>query len=335
MKLKARYWAAAFVFSLAVHAGAAAVLMRDRGDEVRIAGGDQFEIALLGNAFQDSVSAGEETAVVEPVEQPSETAEQPLRPIEQPLMPQPAAESVPQSAETAVQPVNPDQPTPVAASPAAEAPVAEPIAPETAEQVEETIAALVHVPVPTARPTQAAEAVQPVASEHKPVEPVKETAKPAEPPKREPLREQAERRQEKAPPKRQAAGNGGNAQADARKGEADGAERGSQAAAGRSGGSREAGNAAVSNYPGKVVSKLRRSLRYPSAARRDRLRGEVHIAFTVSGGGGVSGARVVRSSGSPVLDQAALETVHRAAPFPPIPDGRANWSFTVPLAFTR
>ena len=334
MKLKKRYWAAAFIFSLAVHAGAAAMLMRDGGDEVLIAGGDQFEIALLGNAFQNSVLAGEERATVEPVEQPSETAEQP---IEQPLTPRPTAEPVLQSAETAMQSVTPDQPVQLAPSPATEAPVAQPVAPGTVEQIEmeEMIAALVHVPVPTARPAQAAEAVQPVAREQKPVDPVKETAKPAEPRKREPQREQMQRKQEKAPPKRQAAGNGGNAQADARKGEADGDKGGSQAVAGRSGTSREAGNAAVSNYPGKVVSKLRRSLRYPSAARRDRLRGEVHVAFTVTGGGGVSGARVVRSSGSSVLDQAALETVRRAAPFPPIPDGRANWSFTVPLAFTR
>jgi protein TonB len=45
----------------------------------------------------------------------------------------------------------------------------------------------------------------------------------------------------------------------------------------------------------------------------------------------------VASSGSPVLDKAAVETVRRAAPFPVIPEGagRSSWPFTVPLAFTR
>jgi periplasmic protein TonB len=93
----------------------------------------------------------------------------------------------------------------------------------------------------------------------------------------------------------------------------------------------------VSNYPGQVVTRLRRALRYPAAARRDRLTGEVHVSFTVAAGGGVSGISVVRSSGSPVLDQAAIETVQRAAPFPQIPQaaGRSSWPFSVPLAFTR
>ena len=92
----------------------------------------------------------------------------------------------------------------------------------------------------------------------------------------------------------------------------------------------------MSNYPGTVYAKLRRSLRYPSEARRKRIRGEVHVRFTVSRSGGVGSIRVARSSGSSLLDNAALATVRRAAPFAEIPPaaGRSNWSFTVPLAFT-
>ena len=61
------------------------------------------------------------------------------------------------------------------------------------------------------------------------------------------------------------------------------------------------------------------------------------LRVTAPAGGGVGGVRIVRSSGSPVLDKAALETVRRAAPFPAIPEsaGRSNWPFTVPLAFAR
>jgi periplasmic protein TonB len=98
-----------------------------------------------------------------------------------------------------------------------------------------------------------------------------------------------------------------------------------------------AGNAAVSNYPGQVASRLRRSLRYPREAQRQGIRGEVHVRFTVNSGGGVGGISIARSSGSPVLDQAAIATVQRAAPFPAIPAaaGRNSWPFTVPLVFSR
>ncbi|MGE0501848.1 MAG: TonB family protein [Rhizobiaceae bacterium] len=134
---------------------------------------------------------------------------------------------------------------------------------------------------------------------------------------------------------RSKAGSGGNNAGDARRGAADGEASGTTAAAGKKGKTSTAGNASVSNYPGKVVSKLRRALRYPAEARAKRLKGEVQVAFTVSANGSVGGIRVVRSSGSPVLDKAAIDTVRRAAPFPAIPDGRANWPFTVPLAFVR
>ncbi|MCR4266221.1 energy transducer TonB, partial [Nitratireductor sp. ZSWI3] len=139
-------------------------------------------------------------------------------------------------------------------------------------------------------------------------------------------------------PKQRSAGSQGRDRQDARRGTASNRNTDGEATQGRqTARATRSGNAKVSNYPGKVVAKLRRSLRYPSAAKRERLRGEVQVRFTVARNGSVSGISVVRSSGSPVLDQAALETVRRAAPFPQIPSeaGRASWPFTVPLAFIR
>lgn len=137
--------------------------------------------------------------------------------------------------------------------------------------------------------------------------------------------------------KAKTAGNGGSNQADTRRGQADGHETGQAASKSKGGKTSAAGNAAVSNYPGKVASKLRRALRYPAAAKRQRLRGQVRVSFVVSASGAVSSVRIVSSSGSSVLDKAALETVRRAAPFPDIPKaaGRSSWPFTVPLAFSR
>ena len=97
-----------------------------------------------------------------------------------------------------------------------------------------------------------------------------------------------------------------------------------------------AGNsAAVDKYPGQILAELRRALRYPAAA--GRVTGEVLVDFTVSANGTASAIRISRSSGHAALDQAALDTVRRAAPFPAIPAGanRASWPFTVPLAFKR
>ena len=133
------------------------------------------------------------------------------------------------------------------------------------------------------------------------------------------------------------AGNGGGNQTDTLRGQADGQESGQAASKSKGGSTSAPGNAAVSNYPGKVASRLRRALRYPAAAKRQRLRGQVRVSFVVSASGAVSSVRVVSSSGSSVLDTAALETVHRAAPFPAIPKGagRSSWPFTVPLAFSR
>ncbi|HVW54335.1 MAG TPA: TonB family protein [Rhizobiaceae bacterium] len=132
-------------------------------------------------------------------------------------------------------------------------------------------------------------------------------------------------------------GSHGKGNADQHKGRSNGAENGQQAAASRPAKASSEGNAAVSNYPGKIVRKLRRALRYPRDAGSRRLRGVAEVRFVVSSGGNVGGIQLVVSSGSPILDQAALEAVKRAAPFPPIPAeaGRSNWPFTVPLAFAR
>jgi protein TonB len=79
---------------------------------------------------------------------------------------------------------------------------------------------------------------------------------------------------------------------------------------------------------------LRRALRFPKGTRKS---GEVRVQFKVAQNGRASSIRVVRSSGDKRLDAAAIATVKRAAPFPPIPPkaGRRSWTFTVPLAFRR
>jgi protein TonB len=342
-------WTTAATLIFAAHAGAAWLVTRQPAPPPVMeaaSGAIEVDLAALGFSEADQVSAGDvgdpvqpvtanavEPTTAEPVRTPPRQTTTPVtraKPVEQdrPVEQAPAAQpAMPETAKAeAVEPTRPELPqvpseAVIASLPQEVQEVEEPRQPETVvpetiqpveqDPVEQEVAALVNAPLPTPRP------------DYKPA------AMPrAEKP--EPKRNQAEN-------VRPRSGNTGRNQADARRGTAEGSAAGKAASRGENGGQSRAGNAAVSNYPGKVASRLRRSLRYPPQARRDRLRGEVHVSFTVNQSGGVASVRLARSSGSPVLDKAALDTVRRAAPFPPIPEGagRSSWPFTVPLAFSR
>jgi protein TonB len=76
---------------------------------------------------------------------------------------------------------------------------------------------------------------------------------------------------------------------------------------------------AVPNWKSRLVAQLERNKRYPSEAQARGDQGVVQLAFSVDRSGGVHHARIVRSSGSNVLDQATLAMLERAAPLPPPP----------------
>lgn len=88
------------------------------------------------------------------------------------------------------------------------------------------------------------------------------------------------------------------------------------------------GNAAVSNYPGKVVRKIRR-VRRP---RMRGVRGTTHLAFSVAGNGALASLRITRTSGNAQLDQAALQILRAAAPFPKPPQG-AQTAFSYRVSY--
>ncbi|WP_415918962.1 energy transducer TonB family protein [Tateyamaria sp. SN6-1] len=92
---------------------------------------------------------------------------------------------------------------------------------------------------------------------------------------------------------------------------------------GKSGAATDAGNAAASNYPGKVMRRLSRVSR-PKVGSR----GTAVVSFRVSGAGTIASVSIARSSGSAQLDRAALRVVQRAAPFPAPPAG-AQRSFRI------
>jgi protein TonB len=60
--------------------------------------------------------------------------------------------------------------------------------------------------------------------------------------------------------------------------------------------------------------------------------GSATVAFSIGPAGGVQAVQIVRSSGRPAADQAAIATVRAAAPFAPPPAGARN-SFSIQIYF--
>jgi protein TonB len=78
---------------------------------------------------------------------------------------------------------------------------------------------------------------------------------------------------------------------------------------------------AVPQWKTALVTRLERYKRYPSEAQARGDEGVAQLAFTVDRSGGVHNARIVRSSGSSLLDRATLDLIARAQPLPaPPPD---------------
>jgi periplasmic protein TonB len=86
------------------------------------------------------------------------------------------------------------------------------------------------------------------------------------------------------------------------------------------------------NYRGLVAAHLARFKQFPADARGRGDTGSATVAFSLSGGGGVTSVRLVHGTGVGSLDQEATAMVRRASPFPAPPDGRSI-SFTVPVSF--
>jgi len=74
------------------------------------------------------------------------------------------------------------------------------------------------------------------------------------------------------------------------------------------------------DYLQRLYRHLLRYKRYPPEAISAKEQGAAVIGFRIARDGTISGARIEKSSGSPVLDQATLTMVARASPAPALPD---------------
>lgn len=83
-----------------------------------------------------------------------------------------------------------------------------------------------------------------------------------------------------------------------------------------------------------LLAHIERYQRYPGAAKRDGLQGTVLVVFAMRRDGSVVRVGVKSSSGRPILDQEAVETVRRAQPLPMIPsDMPEQLTVLLPVAF--
>jgi len=110
---------------------------------------------------------------------------------------------------------------------------------------------------------------------------------------------------------------------------------GNQSQAGANGQVQHGGQAAVSSYNALVIAHLQRYRVYPEAARAARATGVSTVRFTLAASGTVVAVSLAGSSGTGMLDQAAIAMVQRASPFPPIPAslGRGSMTFAAPVRF--
>ncbi|MGH7351824.1 MAG: energy transducer TonB [Candidatus Methylomirabilales bacterium] len=65
--------------------------------------------------------------------------------------------------------------------------------------------------------------------------------------------------------------------------------------------------------------RIKGAQRYPELALRFGMEGTVEVEFEIARDGSVEWVRVTKSSGYPLLDEASVEAVKRAAPLPVVP----------------
>ena len=204
-----------------------------------------------------------------------------------------------------------------------------PLAPLPASAIQPLLATPLQAIAATPVPAERLAAVEPQQSLPAPLEPIDEREIAAAPVPHTLSFERPAAPTQRAAPSRKpnaTAGNGGQNDADS---------AASKPAAGQSGGAGGGGGANMARWESQVRRALASARRYPRAA--NGAAGDVTVRFVVSAAGALSGLSIVASSGNPVLDQAALDTVRRAAPFPSFPDGSDLTSRTVqlPLGFVR
>ncbi|MFC1456513.1 MULTISPECIES: energy transducer TonB family protein [Microvirga] len=293
---------AAFLVALTLHVGALGAMVLWTSRDVQNPPGEQEITIDLAPAmeFAEAVAAVEATApaqaLTEPIEaQPPEPITAAPPPPEETTEVVEMAEALPPDAAEVV----PSQDL-VEAVPADAAPVEAPAADEP-----DVVAA-----VPPPEETVVAKAVE---------------EKPA--PKR--VRPPAPKKVERKPPPRRDVAEQRPVPSTPRQGQASSSRENTGGAAA------SADPNVLNRYVAQLAAALRSRLRYPETARAQGLEGVATIRFTMQRSGQIVSASLVRSTGNPSLDQAALAAASPGTSLPAAPETMPQQQLTVsvPLRF--
>jgi protein TonB len=92
--------------------------------------------------------------------------------------------------------------------------------------------------------------------------------------------------------------------------------------------------AASPEYVKTVHDSVARATVYPKMAKLRGQEGKVSCLVKIAATGALIDGSVDASSGTTALDQAALDAIKRAAPFPPPPNGDATLKFSLTFALS-
>ncbi|MFU8862664.1 MAG: TonB family protein [Rhodobacterales bacterium] len=257
--------------------------------DIALQGGEAQSVPALGNSFADMAQDAAMPVTPPDTIPPAATA----TPLSSPV-----SEAAPAPRPDATQVLLTEAPPPVADPElAALAPVAP--AERPAREPAETL-----TPIPDEVPEVAQTAPQ-----HPSTRPQARPARPA--PQRRPEPQPQQRTQAPVQP-------AGNADQNATRGANTGQQGASTAAAQgqRPAAQGDGGAAASATYGRAVLTQINRTRK-----QRAPSRGRTVVAFSIAESGGLASVQVVQSSGSPALDQVALDHIRRASPFPPPPSG--------------
>ncbi|MQB42240.1 TonB family protein [Rhizobium sp. ICMP 5592] len=306
------------LFHLAVVAAVLLFAVVPPEDEAKEEAGDTLSVIMLGNGDVDATAAGEESKRLPEPEQVTAEAVQPK--TVQPTTAEPAEAEAAQPVET----VDPVQPTPETAQQVSPETVVTPEPEILASQMpaETTVVQPANAEPVEIQPTETTQAAEPPAEVVTPVD------KPVQRPKSVDKPKDIKKQPQKVAKVR--AGSNGDSQEDSKRGSSEGTEtaqsdKNSQSDARRTG----SGNAAIANYRGKVEARLKRYMaRLSSKHQQQGL--TLVVSLVIGSGGELRSLSLVRSSGDPELDQAAMEQIRRAAPFPALPPewGKPTWPAT-------
>jgi protein TonB len=83
------------------------------------------------------------------------------------------------------------------------------------------------------------------------------------------------------------------------------------------------------NYNQRLKERIESAWHYPDEAAQKGIYGDLVIKFTIKRNGQLGAAEIVRGSGYPILDKAALEALKEASPYWPLPEEWGMQAYTI------